>query len=318
MRAGRRGDILLVHIDGKMPNLALMKIAAWYKTRGYKIRLLRGSIAGLWSHVRFDKTFVSCIFEQNAPDAQKLVSQFPNAQAGGYGFNGAKLPDEVEHTMPDYSLYGVDYSMGFTSRGCIRNCEFCIVPEKEGPICDHAPVSEFLCPDHNKLILFDNNFLASPKWRENLQFIIDHGIKVNFSQGLDIRLVNDENAAMLSECKFSTWRFNTRRLYFAFDQPKDVAAVRRGIRTLKDAGIKPHNLMFYVLVGFDTNFGQDLSRFEILRELGVDPYIMPFNNRNDIPILRHFERWVNRRIYTSCAWEDYDQGNSQEIIQGAA
>lgn len=310
--------ILLIHIDGKIPNLALMKLSAWHKARGDEVKLLRGSIAGLWAHVKFDKTYISCVFEQNARDAQKLVSLFSDVQVGGYGFNGAKLPDEIEHTMPNYSLYGCDFSMGFTSRGCIRNCEFCIVPEKEGPICDHAPVSEFLHPGHNKVILLDNNFLASPMWKENLQFIIDHDLKVNFNQGLDIRLVNDENAAMLAECKFYNWHFKCRQLHFAFDLPEIEPEVRRGVGILGDNGIKPRNLMFYELVGERTTFEQDIHRFEVLRELGVDPFVMIYNNRRDRPELRHFARWVNKRIYKSCDLRDYDHGNSLEILQGVA
>ncbi len=163
--------------------------------------------------------------------------------------------------------------------------------------------------------MLDPNFLDGGRWRENLQYIIDNGLKVNFNQGLDIRLVNEENAKMLAECKFYNWKFTYRQLHFAFDTPEIEPEVRRGIGILEDAGVKPRKMMFYELVGFNTGFGQDLHRFEVLRELGVDPFVMIYNDRRDIPILRHFARWVNKRIYKVASWENYDHGDSQAIIE---
>lgn len=308
--------MLLVDVDSKMPNLALMKLSAWHKARGDEVRLLRGSIAGLWAHVKFDKVYVSCIFSKNAPKARKLASLFPNAKIGGYGVNGTKLPDEIEHTMPDYDLYGCDFSMGYTKRGCNRNCPWCVIPEREGPIHEHAPITEFHRPDHDKLILLDPNFLDGGRWRENLRYIIDHGLKVNFNQGLDIRIVNEENAGMLADCRYYDWKFKQRMLHFAFDDPTIEPYVRRGVQLLKDAGIPPKNLMFYELVGFNTDFAADYHRYRILwEELGVLPFVMIYNDRRDSPILRHFGRWVNKRVYKVCRWEDYDRGDSQAVIR---
>ena len=69
--------------------------------------------------------------------------------------------------------------------------------------------------------------------------------------------------------------------------------------------IKPKHIMVYVLVGFDTKFEDDMKRFEILNEFGVDPFIMIYNNRRDNKQLRDFSRWVNKRIYKVCKFEDY-------------
>lgn len=307
-------NVALIDVDSKMPNLALRKIWAWHEKRGDKVWYLHISLVKFYTHVRFDKVYISCVFSENADKARRLASMFPSAEVGvgGYGVNGAKLPDEIEHTMPNYT--NMDFSMGFTSRGCIRRCEFCDVWRKEGGIHDHSPVGEFWHPSHRKVVLLDNNFLASPKWRENLQFIIDRDLKVNFNQGLDIRLVNEENAAMLAECRFYNWKFTYRQLHFAFDMPEIEFEVRRGVQILEDAGVRPRKLMFYMLVGFNTTFEQDQRRFNVLRELGTDPFVMVYNNRRDIPILRHFARWVNKRVYKACKWEEYDKGDSQAII----
>lgn len=301
---------LLIQVDGPIPNRALRCWGGYLKERGYGVFYNDGCSDP-------DLVKVSCIFEWNAPRVREIAERFScPVEMGGYGVDKkAKLPLEVEHHMPDYE--GLDFSMGSTTWGCFRRCEFCDAWRIEGNVRERAPIEEFWDPDHKKLILFDNNFLASPRWRENLQFIIDHGLKVNFTQGLDIRLVNEENAKMLAECKFYNWKFTYRQLHFAFDTPEIEPEVRRGIGILKDAGVKPRKMMFYELVGFNTGFGQDLHRFEILRGLGVDPFVMIYNDRRDTPILRHFARWVNKRIYKVCRWEDYDHGDSQAAIKAA-
>ena len=306
-KGGNFTKVLLIDVDSKLPNLALMKLSAWHKARGDKVQLIKNPKSfyklDWWA---FNKIYFSCIFSKNAERARRWYNALRaniDAQIGGYGANGAKLPNEIEHIMPDYDLYSCDFSMGFTSRGCVRNCPWCVVPKMEGPIRPNAPILEFLRDDHNKIILFDNNFLAAPYWRENLILIQNYGLRVNFNQGLDIRLVDEENAGMLADCLYYDWKFRERRLHFAFDVPKIEPEVRLGVQILQDAGIPPHRLMFYMLCGFGYNYYWDdhkeevFHRFETLNELGVDPFVMIWNNRRDIPELRHFARWVNKRIY---------------------
>jgi len=264
-----------------------------------------------------DKVYVSCIFEKNRAGALGSVLLFNcPVEVGGSGISlVTTLPPEVEHDMPDYDLYGTDYSLGFTSRGCIRSCPFCIVPKKEGPIRNNASISEFLDSRHEKVILLDNNFLASPRWKENLKFLRENGLKVNFNQGLDIRLVDEENASLLAETDYWNKSFKCRFLHFAWDLMDYESEVRKGIKVLNNAGIKGRNLMFYMLCGFNTSFRQDLYRFKVLRDLGVDPFVMVYNNRRDLPIIRHFARWVNKRVYKKCTWGEYDYGKAQEVIK---
>lgn len=296
-------NILLVQTDGKMPNLSLMHLSTYHKNKGDKVFLNK-------CVYRPDKIYVSCIFSWNKPRALMMRKNLFDCEVefGGYALNNTTLPPEIEHNMPDYNLYGVDYSMGFTSRGCIRNCPFCIVPKKEGRIKNNAPITEFLYPNHKKLILLDNNFLASEKWEENLQFVIDNKLEVNFNQGLDIRLINEKNAKILSDTKFRNWHFKGRQIHFAWDLPETEKQVERGIQILNDTGINSRSLMFYILCGFNTTFLQDMYRFKRLWEWGVCPFVMIYNNRKDISILRHFARWVNKRIYKICPnFRDYDR-----------
>jgi hypothetical protein len=294
--------VAVVQVDGKMPNLALMKIAGWYRQQGHQVVMgLDGSA---------DRAYISVIFPQNKPQALSASTMFTcSVEIGGSGYDyEVTLPEDIEHTMPDYEMWNIDYSMGFTSRGCIRRCTFCIVPKKEGGIRQHSPLSEFVHEDHKKVILLDNNILAAPNFIDTAAEIHDRGLKVNFNQGLDIRLIDEEKAAVLGSLKYYNWTFKTRLLYFAFDNMRDEAAVRKGVEILEHTGVRPANLIFYMLVGFDTTFEEDLRRYQILwEELGVYPFVMIYN-RQATPTLRAFARWVNKRVHKVCSWADYEHG----------
>jgi len=269
----------LIQIDGKMPNLALMKLAKWHKEKGDDVRIIDLSSLGI------TKWYGSKIF------------------MGGSGYDvKQKLPDEIEEQVPDYDLFNTDYSLGFTSRGCIRNCGFCIVREKEGMMKE----VDMNWIKHQKVILWDNNFLASSKWKEKLQYFIDNNLKVSFNQGLDIRLIDDEKAEILSRVKYYNRTFTRKVIYFAFDDisMKDIFIEKMKILTKY---IKPYEVMVYFIVGFNSTFKEDMERFEIMRKLGVDPFAMPYNNSKKNRQILDFCRWVNKRVYKVCEFKDYDQ-----------
>lgn len=298
--------ILVVDADSKagFPNLAIMKISAWHKKQGDSVDLIKG-LPQAPPLFPYDKTYISVIYWQNATAANSYARMLEGeVELGGIGESYTKLPDAIEHIKPDYSLYDLDFSMGYTSRGCTRKCPWCVVPRKEGNIHDHAPISEFLDLSHDKIVLLDNNFQASPRWKENLEFIIENKLKVNFCQGLDIRLVTKEFAAILSRTRYYSWTFKKRGLHFAFDTMNVEKAVRRGLKKLQAAGIPARIIMFFVLVGFNTSLKQDLYRVQVLKDLGVTPFVMVFNQHQD-PKLRHLARWVNRRFYQFIPWEKY-------------
>lgn len=302
--------ILLVDADSQkgFPNLALMKLSSYHKSEGDHIDLIKG-IPTTQPLDQYDKGYISCIFFQNAEAVRDYQSQllFPTI-IGGSGWDYRTLPSHIEHIMPDYSLYDVDFSMGFTSRGCIRNCPWCIVPHKEGGIRDHAAISEFHDPQHKKIMLLDNNFFVSPKWTENLQYIIDNKLKVNFNQGLDIRTINNHMASMLSQTKYYSWHFKQRGIHFAFDSMSAKKGFIFGMKTLLDNGIPAHHIMVYVLVGFDTTINQDLERVKIITDFGALPYIMRYNQRQDDEKLNHLARWINGRYYQFISIEEYNGG----------
>lgn len=268
--------VLLMDLDvikerKPFPNLALMKLSAYHKARGDEVYLnfpLREP----------DITYASCVFTWNA----KRRASVPNgAIIGGSGIDlKAELPPEVEHIMPDYSLYpNVDSSLGFTSRGCIRKCRWCTVPEKEGGIRATGRIYEFWDRRHEMITLFDNNLLAAPNWRQTMENVLAEGVKVDFNQGLDIRLVNKENVGYLKRMKLAHLDYLRRvkpgQLRFAFDDIAHEKAVRKGIELLLDAGINSRKLFFYVLQGFGDD-DTSVERLEILHSYNVDCYPMAY------------------------------------------
>jgi hypothetical protein len=279
----------LIDIDGSYPNLVLMKLSAYWKSQGAEVTLNSCRPA--------DHVFISVVFSANMPKARKIQRALGGSIGGsGTGDYSVVLPPEIEHICPDYSLYGLDYSMGFTSRGCCRNCSFCIVPAKEGKTQEHSPLDEFV--RHQKVVLLDNNFLASPLWREKLQGMIDQKLKVDFNQGLDIRLVNEDKARLLAE-------LSPPYLRFAWDSMGLKPEIKRGIRLLRDAGypINRNRIGFYVLTGYDATPKQDLYRLDYLHKLNINTHVQPFvKNREN----NRLSRWGNSpMIWNKCRFSGY-------------
>ena len=293
----------LVSADkSKMPNLVLMKLSAWHKAQGDEVffRNLQPPV---------DRLYISCIYRENAAKARGIEKLFPTSEVifGGYGINGTMLPPAVEHTCPDYKLYpDTDFAMGYTSRGCPRSCPWCVIPQREGMCREWSPFEEFW-DGQEKMVLLDPNFLASSERIRKLEWLIDHNIRVNFNQGLDIRLVTDRIAQLLARVRSANWHFTDKYFHFAFDDSNYEAEMRRGVERLVAAGISPRNLMFYMLCGYkNSTFGEEMHRFRVLRELGVDPYVMLYEKKRGTDRY-HFARWVNARIYKVCEWKDYSR-----------
>lgn len=281
----------LFDIDSKQHNLALMKLSTYHKQKGYEVELYKP----LWKDT-YQIVFASKIFSKKNRNEMYLPG---NCIKGGSGFSfKVKLSEGTEHLMPDYSLYNLDYSLGFTTRGCIRDCDFCIVRQKEGYIREHAEVEEFLNPKSDIVVLLDNNFLALPSHIKKLEKYVDKGWKMDFNQGLDIRLINEENAKLLAEVK------HYKQIHFAWDLMDYEKQVKGGLKILFNAGIKPYRITVMFLCNYNTSFEEDLYRYNELDTLGVVPFAMIYGKPDQK--LRHFARWVDRRwLCQSVPWEEY-------------
>lgn len=253
-------------VDSKIPNLALMKLSAWHKQQGDETELF----SPLWS---YDKVYVSKIFSYT-PSPEEIFPTDVEYGGSGYDFETV-LPDHIEHLMPDYDLYpNADYSMGFTTRGCLRKCKFCIVPVKEGKIRAVADIYEFWDKRHKNIVLLDNNIFGIRGHFEKIsEQILKEGLKVDFNQGLDIRLLTDEKAKSLKQMKsMARWRF-------AFDSIDQERAFRRGAEILIENKISPGNVSIYALVGLDESYEDTLRRVTIISEeykFGV--YVMQYRS----------------------------------------
>jgi hypothetical protein len=244
----------LVNLDSKLPNIALEKIRLYHKGKKDIVSYIE-PIETLYG---FDKVYCSSIF--TATDKSYVRDSWV---CGGSGFDiKSKLPEEIECMKPKINI-------GFTSRGCIRNCPFCIVPKKEGKLRPVGDIYDFWDRKSKDIILYDNNILGLPEhFRQICKQIKREKLKVDFNQGLDIRLLSNQVCMTLKELRHKEY-------HFAFDQMKDEKAVRQGIELLKKHGI--NRSIFYILVGFNTTFEEDLYRAELLKGLNQNAFIQRYN-----------------------------------------
>lgn len=289
----------IIQVDGKIPNLALMKIAGYHESNGDTVEWFKGVLF----QDEYDKVYASKLFSFS------VMPQLPEgAIIGGTGIDFYnKLPPEIEEAEPSYSLYKeCNYHLGFSMKGCRFNCKFCCVPKKEGRPYNYNTIDEILTNPKGKdrLMLLDNDFFGGTDWKSNLERIIELKLRVCFVQGLNIRIITGEQAALLALCKYRNSKFDDKYLTFAWDKYNDGKLIMKGIDICNKAGIPSKNMQFFVLIGFDTSPDQDYERVMTLREMGCRPFAMPYNKSDKYQ--KAFTRWVNNRaVFKSVKWSDY-------------
>lgn len=298
--------VLLIQFDGKFPNLALMRISSHHKSLGDLVTLRHiGNVDAIKFDelAEYDRIYGSLIFEWNRIVAQKLLEYRPDAIIGGSGWDD--VPNTVESGLiyigarrkaakvsaiedygiftkeKDYSLYPTfENSIGFTQRGCRLNCGFCKVPVIEPEMRQDDPIEGIWRGEgHPKnLIIWDNDTFGAPEWRNTFKAIIDGGYRVSFNQGINARLMSEENAEVFAATPCYADDFKVRRWYTAWDNRNDEEILFRGLRHMTKYGIKPDNIMVYMLIGYWPGETEDswLYRSRKLRDFGVRPYPMPF------------------------------------------
>lgn len=275
----------IINIEPKVFNTAYMQIASYHKQRGDTVEW--------WTPLtdrQFDHIYCSSIFDFT--DKSEVPKR---AICGGTGFDvTSRLSQAMENCELDYSIYPkCKTTYMWFSRGCIRNCPWCVVPEKEGRIKSVLPKN--LNPKGEYITVCDNNFFANPDWRKAIDFLDFHrNLPVDF-QGVDMRILTEEMCIALNRL----WHY--KQIKIAWDNPYDNLLPK--LAWLIEQ-IKPYKLMCYVLIGFNSTEEQDLYRVEALRLLKIDPFVMPYDKKDLYQ--RAFARWVNRKeIFKKVKWEDY-------------
>jgi hypothetical protein len=241
--------------------------------------------------------------------AERVLQVFPHAIVGGTGWDYKTTVESLGITTQDvdYSLYpDYQHSIGFTQRGCRLKCKFCVVPEKEGAVSEERSIHEIWRGDPwpKNLLLLDNDFFGSRDWERKISAIRDGGFKVSFNQGINARMLNDETAAAIASVRYYDDDFKTRTIYTAWDNAKDEARLFRGLEALVRHGVKPDQIMVYMLIGYWPNETEEDREYRRrkLREFGARPYPMPFVRT---PELVGFQRWVVRRADLKMPWAEY-------------
>lgn len=312
----------LIDVDGhRWPNLALMRISTYHKSRGDEVEWW-------WSDfVHYDIVYMSKVFS----DAYtKDVAEPINADKvikGGSGYaislvNGkevydkskdADLPKEIETCFPDYGLYPqYDFAISMTSRGCPRGCPFCVVGKKEGRCAIKvADVSDFW-NGQSEIRVLDPNITACADKRDLLSQYRATNAYIDFSQGLDIRLLDDADIDDINHMKM-------RNLHFAWDNAKEDLVDRFAYYAKHSTRKTAHGAFatVYMLTNFNSSIAEDLYRVYTLRDLGYDPYVMIYNKPSAPKAIRDMAQWVNNRIVfkTVDRFEDYVQNQSRKSHQ---
>lgn len=257
-----------------------------------------------WNGLKhYDRVYMSKVFDDTYTPNMEFCIQAEEVIKGGTGYGlDNKLPDEIEHIMPDYALYGItDTAYGFLTRGCPRACPFCIVATKEGRrSVKVADISEWWS-GQKKIVLLDPNLLACREHLELLAQLEETRAWIDFTQGLDARLLTEDNIQALN-------RVRTKMLHFAWDLMSESHAVLEGLALYKKLGtLDERRTRVYVLVNYNTTMDENLYRIYHLRELGFDPYVMVFDKPNAPKEIKRLQRWVNnKKIWRVCEkFEDY-------------
>jgi hypothetical protein len=309
----------MVPIDGKLPNLALMRIAAWEKSQGARVTWRSELPRNDLFKPEFDRVYGSAIFDTSGKAVAKLREAYPHALIGGDGGDqGLRVEDIVpsQFTGIDYAGYPeFKASIGYAMRGCRFKCDHCAVPKREGPPRPHDNIEAiWRGPGFPKHIhLLDNDFFGNRLWRERKNEIVSGKFKVCLNQGVTARVMNDEQAEAVVELHPWDDQFKRGRLYVAWDSIDQERVFMRGIDRLERAGWKPEWVFSYMLIGHDPAETIDtiLYRFNAMKARGVRPYPMPFNKLREtdperFKMLKRFQRWVIGGAHTQAPFSKYN------------
>jgi hypothetical protein len=316
--------VLLLQLDGKLPNLALMRLAAYHRGRGDPVELrhvrrpdaVANALAG-----DFHQVYGSLIFEKSRPIAEQLQRLRPDAMIGGTGWNLARTLADVgvpAEVRPDYSDYpAFKASIGFSQRGCRLACPFCHVPAAEGRVHPVASIADIWRgePWPRHIALLDNDFFGQPDWRARVEELNAGRFRVCVTQGVNVRLFDDEQAAALASLNYRDLDFKQRRLYTAWDNRKDEDRLFRNLALLTKHGVRADNIVVFMLISYWAGETQAdwVYRAKRLREFGARPYPMPFHRHK---LSAGFQRFIVGAYDKRVSWEEFRRVRCEPRLLG--
>jgi len=289
----------IIAVDSKYPNLALMKLSAYHKAKGDLVEWYTP-----FQH--YDIVYMAKVFTFT-PDYYQVIANADKVEKGGTGYDIRKtLPQEIDSLQPDYSIYNIspDLAYGFLTRGCPNKCKWCVVPQKEGAIRPYMDIEE-IAKGKRKAILMDNNVIASDYGLQQIEKIVKMGLRVDFNQALDARLVTDEIAALLAKVHW------IRYVRFGCDTTAQIAHVEKAASLMNKHGYKGEYFLYCILMDFQESYsrvnhwrGEEYKRFK--------PYAQPYRPLDkrggtyQIPLWQQdLAHWVNQRaLYNTCEFAD--------------
>lgn len=278
----------LYNLEPKINNSAMMQVSQYHKQQGDTVEIYSPLF-----HDSYDKVYAFSLFDFTDKGYVR-----DDMITGGTGFDiTSRLPKEIEDCGLDYSIFpNCNYSIIWFSRGCFRNCPFCVVRQKEGYIKPVKPKN--LNPNGEYIKVMDNNFFANPEWRTAVDTLLDWNQKVDL-QGIDVRIFDDEQGEALQKLKFHY------PLKIGWDNPRENLDDK--LEHLLEY-VHPRAINCYVLVGYWSTEEEDLYRINHLWEdYQIDPYVMPFDKSSKYQ--RDLSRYVNNKIlFKTRSWEEYCNG----------
>jgi hypothetical protein len=274
--------VVLLDVDSKIPNLALMKLSSFYKLRRCEVVLSRSC-----QSIPADLYFASAVFNlyKSSAKIQQLTKIYGDRISfGGTGIDlTTSLSEEIDECFPDYRLYDhTTYALGFLTRGCNKRCAFCVVPKKEGRLRpNYSTFDDFVPKGQQNVMLLDNNLLAAPNVHNLLDEMARRKLRVNFSQTLDIQLLTDEIYQQLKKVDSVNSRFSRKMIYFSCNSVKQAEWFCRQSDKLR--GFGKDQVTAVIMYGFNTRLSQDYTIINIMRKLGVLPFVQQYQPIFDKP-----------------------------------
>lgn len=297
------------------PNLSLMKISAWHKQNGDAVEWY-SPFSG-----RYDIVYMSKVFSGEYTNDYDQVVFADKVIRGGSGYalsvkDGQEvydksldpdLPPEIDHIMPDYSIYPqFDAAYGFLTKGCPRGCNFCHTQLMNGPRSHTVGRLDEFYAGQNEIVLLDPNILACRDWEMHFKDLSDSGALVDFSQGLDVRLLTEEKCRWIN-------RLRIKCIHFAWDNPKEDLRDKFNFAKEMIDKLGRWNCTCYILTNYGSTHEEDMMRVDFIRSMGFQPYIMVYRKETAPKITKQLMGYVNNpRIFWTTDFKNYKPSHRKE------